>query len=51
MFVRRRGLVGKVPAFQSGGSGTIPGGVRNFNLYPRTGCVPFVLFSLTVAPT
>ena len=39
---RRRGVVGRVPAFQPGGPGTIPGGVRNFNFCPGIGCVPFV---------
>ena len=33
--VRRLGVVVKIPAFQPGGPGSIPGGVRNFNLYPR----------------
>ena len=31
-----------LPAFQSGGSGSIPGEVRNFNFYPGTGCVSFM---------
>ena len=29
----RRSVVGRVPAFQPGGPGSIPGGVRNFNSY------------------
>ena len=42
--VRHRGVTGRVPAFQlgRGGSGSIPGGVRNFNFYPGNGCVSFV---------
>ena len=28
----RRGVAGSVPAFQPGGPGSIPGGVRNFNM-------------------
>ena len=34
MCIRRRGVVGRVPA--------IPGGMRNFNSYPGIGCLPFV---------
>ena len=37
----RRGAVGRVPTFQPGGPGSIPGGVRNFNSYPGIGCVSF----------
>ena len=33
-FIRRRVAVGRVPAFQPGGPGSIPGGVRNFNFRP-----------------
>ena len=40
--IRRRGVVGRVPAFQPGGPGSIPGGVRNFNVCPGIGCVFFV---------
>ena len=41
--LQRRGVVGRVPAFQlGGGPGLIPSGVRNFNSYPGTGCVFFV---------
>ena len=40
--IRRRGVVGRVPAFQPGGPGSIPGRVRNFNSYPGNGCVSFV---------
>ena len=32
-------MVGEIRAFQQGGPGFIPGRVRNFNLYPGTGCV------------
>ena len=39
IWVRHRGVVGRVPVFQPGGPGSIPGRVRNFNFYPRTGCV------------
>ena len=42
--IRRRGVVGRLPAFQPGGPGSIPGGVRNFNYYPGIGCVSFVFF-------
>ena len=42
MSIRRRGVVGRVPAFQPGGPGSIPGGVRNFNFCPGIGCVSFV---------
>ena len=41
--IRRRGLVGRVPAFQHGGPGSIPGGVRTFNFCPAIRCVPCVL--------
>ena len=41
-FFRRRDVVGRVPASQSGGPGSIPGGVRNFNFRPGIGCVSFV---------
>ena len=40
--IRRRGVVGRVPAFQSGDPGSIPGGVRNFNFCPGIGCVSCV---------
>ena len=43
IFVHCRAVVGKIPAFQSGGPGSIPDGVRNFNFYSGTGCLPFVL--------
>ena len=42
MYIRRHGVVGRVSAFQPGGSGSIPGGVRNFNSHPGIGCVSFV---------
>ena len=32
-------MVGRVPAFQPGGLGSIPGGVRNFNFCPGNVCV------------
>ena len=32
-------MIGRVPALQPGGPGSIPGGVRNFNFYPGIGCV------------
>ena len=31
---RHRGIVGRVPAFQLVGPGSIPRAVRNFNVYP-----------------
>ena len=37
--VRRSGVVCRIPAFQPGGLSSIPDGIRDFNLYPRTGCV------------
>ena len=40
--IRRRGVVRRVPAFQLGGLGKIPGEVRIFNLFPEIGCVSFV---------
>ena len=42
--IRHCGIVGRVPAFQPSGPGSIPGGVRNFNSYPGIGCVFFVFF-------
>ena len=42
-YIRRRVVVGRVPAFQPGSPGSIPGGVRNFNSYPGIGCVLNVL--------
>ena len=41
--IRRRGVVGRVPAFQPCGSGSIPGGVRNFNVCPGLGMYPLIL--------
>ena len=38
-FIHLTGEVGRVLDFQSIGPGSIPGGARNFNLYPRTVCV------------
>ena len=38
----RRGVVGRVPAFQPSGPGSIPGEVRNVNVCPGIGCVSFV---------
>ena len=35
-------MVGRVPAFQPGGPGWNPGGVRNFNFCPGIGCVSFI---------
>ena len=49
--VRRRGVAGRVPAFQLGWTSSIFGGVRNFNFYSETGYVFFVfcpVFSLAV---
>ena len=34
MNIHRRGVVGRVPAFQPGGPGSIPGGVTNYNFCP-----------------
>ena len=42
MIISRRGVVGRVPAFNPGGPGLIPGGVGYFNFYPETGYVSFV---------
>ena len=41
-FVRRRGVVDRVLAFQPGGPCSISGGVLNFNFYPGTECVSHV---------
>ena len=41
-------MVGRVPAFQPGGPGSIPSGVRNFNFRPGIGCVSFVFMSCVV---
>ena len=35
-------VVGRVPAFQPGSPGSIPGGVRNFNFCPGIGRVSSV---------
>ena len=35
-------MVARVPALLAGDTGSIPGGIRNFNFYPETGCVSFV---------
>ena len=43
ILIRRRGVVGRVPAFQPGGPGSIPGWVRNFNLSWDWVCVLCVL--------
>ena len=40
--IRRRDVVGRVPAVQPGGPGSIHSGVKNFNLCPGIGCVSFV---------
>ena len=42
LYIRRRGVVGRVPAFQPGGPGSIPGEVRNINFCPGIVCVSFV---------
>ena len=42
--IRRRGVVGSVPAFQPGDPGSIPGGNRNFNSYPGIGSVSFAFY-------
>ena len=47
--IRRRGVVGRVPAFHPGGPGSILDGVRNFNSYPGIGCASF-LFCLVLYP-
>ena len=40
LYTRRRGVVGRVPATRR--SGSIPGGVSNFNSYPGMWCMSFV---------
>ena len=35
-------IVGRIPAFQSDGRGSIPSLDKDFNIYPGTGCVSFV---------
>ena len=37
--IRCRVVVGRVPAFQPGDPGSIPGEIRNFNACPRIGSV------------
>ena len=37
------GVVGRIPALKTGGPSAIPGGVRNFNFSPGTGCVSCVV--------
>ena len=44
--IRRCGVVGRISTFQPGDPGSIPGGITDFNLYPRTGCMSFVLSSV-----
>ena len=43
--IHRRGVVGRVFTFQIGGTGSIPGEVRNFNISPETGCESIVSFT------
>ena len=47
--MRRRGVVGRVTAFQPGGPGSVPDWVRNFNFCPGIGCVSFVCVLSCVA--
>ena len=49
-FVQRGGVLGRVPAFQPGSPGSIPGEVRNFTFYPGTGCVSFIWVLSCVVP-
>ena len=42
IYVRRRGVIGRVPAFKPGGSCSFPGEVRNCNYYPGPGYVSFI---------
>ena len=42
LIIRHRGVFDKVPAFEPGSPGSIPGGVRNFNFCPGIGYVSFV---------
>ena len=41
-YVRRRGMVGRVPAFERSGPSSVLDRVRNFNLSPRTACVSLI---------
>ena len=41
--ILRGGEFGTILAFQPGGPGSIPGWDRNFNFYPGTGRLSFVL--------
>ena len=43
-------MVDRVPAFQPGGLGSIPGGEKNINFYPGTGCVFFVFCPMLPLP-
>ena len=38
-----RGVIGIVPAFQTGGPGSNSGRVRDFDFYPHAGCALCVL--------
>ena len=42
--IRRRGVVGRVPAFQPGAPGSIPGGVRNLISVLGLGVCPLSVF-------
>ena len=44
--IRRRDVVGRVPAFQPDCLGSIPGGVRNFNLCSLSVLSPAVALTL-----
>ena len=49
-----RGMVGRVPIFQTDGPGSTPVEVRNFDFYPVTGCLSSVfcpVLSLAVVLT
>ena len=44
LIVLYRGVVGRVPAFQPGGPGSIPVGVKKYNFYSEIACVTFAFF-------
>ena len=42
LIIRPRGVFDRIPAFEPGGPGSIPGWVRNFNFCPGIAHVSFV---------
>ena len=48
--IRRRGVVGRVPAFQPGGPGSIPGGVGNLTPILGLSVCPLSVFCPVFSP-